>query len=119
MGFTTELEALRSDIFEEIAKLREQAGVAAAHADPRESAGTSADPLGTGFDEAITFIKTSITKMDRLINAVSEALARGPPRLQARRDRHERTACVDRADRRASGVTEQGATVVVSDLPRS
>jgi signal transduction histidine kinase len=32
MGFTTELEALRSDIFEEIAKLREQAGVAAAHA---------------------------------------------------------------------------------------
>ena len=36
MGFTTELEALRNDIFEEIAKLREQAGVAAAHADPRE-----------------------------------------------------------------------------------
>ena len=70
MGFTTELEALRSDIFEEIAKLREQAGVAAAHADPRESAGASTDPLGTGFDEAITFIKTSITKMDRLINAV-------------------------------------------------
>ena len=41
MGFTTELEALRNDIFEEIAKLREQAGVAAAHADPREGAGAS------------------------------------------------------------------------------
>jgi CHASE3 domain sensor protein len=56
MGFTTELEALRSDIFEEMAKLREQAGVAAAHADARESGGASTDPLGTGFDEAITFI---------------------------------------------------------------
>src|SRR4051812_42874727 len=70
MGFTTELEALRQDVFEEIAKLREQAGVAAAHADPSQSGGASTDPLGTGFDEAITFIKTSITKMDRLINAV-------------------------------------------------
>ena len=46
MGFTTELEALRNDIFEEIAKLREQAGVAAAqrrsarvHRRPRRSAG--------------------------------------------------------------------------------
>ena len=47
MGFTTELEALRNDIFEEIAKLREQAGVAAARRrsarvhrrSPRRSAG--------------------------------------------------------------------------------
>jgi CHASE3 domain sensor protein len=45
MGFTTELEALRSDIFEEMAKLRERAGVAAAHADARESGGASTDPL--------------------------------------------------------------------------
>src|SRR3954466_8947283 len=66
MGFTTELEALRSDIFEEMAKLREQAGVAAAHADARESGGASTDPLGTGFDEEITFIQNSITQMDRL-----------------------------------------------------
>ena len=119
MGFTTELEALRSDIFEEIAKLREQAGVAAAHADPRESTGASADPLGTGFDEAITFIKTSITKMDRLINAGLEALARGPPRLQARRDRHERTACVDRANRRASGRRSKERPSPLPTFPRS
>ena len=41
MGFTTELEGLRGDIFEEISKLRKQAAVAAAQLDPRDLS----DPL--------------------------------------------------------------------------
>jgi signal transduction histidine kinase len=116
MGFTTELEALRSDIFEEIAKLREQAGVAAAHADPRESTGTSADPLGTGFDEAITFIKTSITKMDRLINAVLKLSREGRRDFKPEEiDMNALLASI--AQTVAHRASEQGATVVVSDLP--
>ena len=57
MGFTTELEGLRGDIFEEISKLRKQAAVAAAQLDPRDLS-DSTDALGSGFDEAITFIKS-------------------------------------------------------------
>jgi signal transduction histidine kinase len=116
MGFTTELEALRSDIFEEIAKLREQAGVAAAHADPRESTGTSADPLGTGFDEAISFIKTSITKMDRLINAVLKLSREGRRDFKPEEiDMNALLASIEQTV--AHRASEQGATVVVSDLP--
>jgi signal transduction histidine kinase len=116
MGFTTELEALRNDIFEEIAKLREQAGVAAAHADPREGAGASTDPLGTGFDEAITFIKTSITKMDRLINAVLKLSREGRRDFKPEEiDMNALLASI--AQTVAHRASEQGATVVVSDLP--
>jgi signal transduction histidine kinase len=107
MGFTTELEALRSDIFEEIAKLREQAGVAA---------GTSADPLGTGFDEAISFIKTSITKMDRLINAVLKLSREGRRDFKPEEiDMNALLASIEQTV--AHRASEQGATVVVSDLP--
>jgi signal transduction histidine kinase len=116
MGFTTELEALRSDIFEEMAKLREQAGVAAAHADPREGAGAFIDPLGTGFDEAITFIKTSITKMDRLINAVLKLSREGRRDFKPEEiDMNAMLASIEQTV--AHRATEQGATVVVADLP--
>jgi signal transduction histidine kinase len=74
MGFTSELEELRTDIFRRIAAL--------AHA----AASTSATPLPAGetepvlegtdrqlsqdFTEALGFIKSSIAKMDRLITAI-------------------------------------------------
>ena len=48
MGFTTELEGLRGDIFEEISKLRKQAAVAAAQLDPRDLS-DSTDALGQRF----------------------------------------------------------------------
>ena len=72
MGFTSELEELRADIFKRIAAL----GRAAASASP---AGTGAiEPLLDGedkqlsqdFSEALGFIKSSIAKMDRLISAI-------------------------------------------------
>ena len=72
MGFTSELEALRKDLFDRVRELRKQleslnmqVAEAATQGEQR-----NADELGRDFDEAIGFIKTSIGKMDRLINAV-------------------------------------------------
>jgi signal transduction histidine kinase len=61
MGFTTELEALRLDLFGRIEELRTKAAEAESAKDTE---------LGQDFDEAIGFIKASISKMDRLINAI-------------------------------------------------
>jgi signal transduction histidine kinase len=60
MGFTSELEALRDDAFGRLAVLREKAG---------EEAGADGE-LASDFHEALGFIKSSIDKMDRLINAI-------------------------------------------------
>ena len=69
MGFTSELEALRTDIFDQVARL--SAELAALNAQASEAANTGEiERLGADFDEAIRFIKTSIGNMDRLINAV-------------------------------------------------
>lgn len=61
MGFTGEIEALRDQL------LARRSSMAAS-----EEAGAMADPeaLRRDLDEALHFIKTSIRKMDRLINAV-------------------------------------------------
>ncbi|HEV7634021.1 MAG TPA: CHASE3 domain-containing protein [Bradyrhizobium sp.] len=74
MGFTSELEELRADIFARIAAL----GRAAAAAPPLPAAGPEAEPVLEGADrqlsqdyaEALRFIKSSIAKMDRLISAI-------------------------------------------------
>ncbi|MFG1189069.1 sensor histidine kinase [Xanthobacter flavus] len=60
MGFTSEIEAMRGDMFERLAQLRAQAGDT-----PEADAELAAD-----FEEALGFIKTSITRMDRLIHAI-------------------------------------------------
>jgi signal transduction histidine kinase len=73
MGFTSELEELRGDIFKRIATLGATAAAALIPAD----AG-AAEPLLEGddrqlsqdFSEALGFIKSSIAKMDRLISAI-------------------------------------------------
>ncbi len=76
MGFTTELEALRKDLFDRVTELRLQTTLERSNAQPsaakpsRQGERRNADDLGRDFDEAIGFIKTSINKMDRLINAV-------------------------------------------------
>lgn len=66
MGFTTELEALRKDIFARVAELQEDI----AKLQPEAETPASTDQMGKDFDEAIAIIKTSIARMDRLINAV-------------------------------------------------
>ena len=75
MGFTSELEELRGDIFKRIAALsREQSAAPSAP----ENATDTAEPVLEGsdkqlsedFSEALSFIKSSIGKMDRLISAI-------------------------------------------------
>ena len=74
MGFTSELEELRADIFKRIAAL----GRAAAQASPLPVTTARSEPVLDGedkqlsqdFSEALGFIKSSIAKMDRLISAI-------------------------------------------------
>ncbi len=75
MGFTSELEELRGDIFRRIARLGR---VAALVPSAPEDATDGAEPALEGadkqlcedFSEAIGFIKSSIARMDRLISAI-------------------------------------------------
>ena len=68
MGFTSELEQLRNDIFRRIAALASPAPVAA---DTAELVLEGDDQqLSQDFSEALEFIKSSIAKMDRLITAI-------------------------------------------------
>src|SRR3984957_3770105 len=74
MGFTSELEELRTDIFKRIGSLR----LAAISAPPPTADGGDVEgaldvedrQLLEGFSEALEFIKSSIAKMDRLITAI-------------------------------------------------
>ncbi|TDU01062.1 multi-sensor signal transduction histidine kinase [Azorhizobium sp. AG788] len=68
MGFTSELEALRTDLFDRLADLRRRVG---------EEASDSDEDLDKDFSEAFGFIKASITKMDRLINAILDLSRQG------------------------------------------
>jgi signal transduction histidine kinase len=75
MGFTSELEELRGDIFRRIATLSRPADLppepASAMSEPIEPALEGKDlTLATEFSEALGFIKSSIGKMDRLISAI-------------------------------------------------
>jgi signal transduction histidine kinase len=74
MGFTSELEELRGDIFKRISTL----GAAASSSPAVIDASSNAEPVLEGadkqlsqdFTEALGFIKSSIAKMDRLITAI-------------------------------------------------
>jgi signal transduction histidine kinase len=73
MGFTSELEELRGDIFRRIAALAHAVALTpvppvAADAEP-ELEGADKQ-LSQDFSEALGFIKSSIGKMDRLISAI-------------------------------------------------
>jgi signal transduction histidine kinase len=94
MGFTSELEELRGDIFKRIAALAHARSVVPATAD---NAGDGAEPalegadkqLSEDFSEALGFIKSSIAKMDRLISAILNLTREGrrefePVRIETR-----------------------------------
>ncbi len=68
MGFTSEMETLKGQLFERMVQLQQQHSNGSA---PGENRVDSQDQvLAEDFDEALSFIKASISKMDRLINAV-------------------------------------------------
>ena len=118
MGFTSELEALRKDLFDRVRELRKQLeslNVQVAEA-ATQGEQRNADELGREFDEAIGFIKTSIGKMDRLINAVLKLSREG------RREFHPETidmdAMMDSITRTvAHRAGELGAEIQVGALP--
>ena len=94
MGFTSELEELRGDIFRRIAALaRAQSAAPPAPdnaTDSAEPALEGADKqLSQDFTEALGFIKSSIGKMDRLISAILNLTREGrrefkPERIDTR-----------------------------------
>ncbi len=60
MGFTTEIESIKKDTFDQLAAM---------HETDTEAAQKTLE-LSTDFDESLVFIKSSIGKMDRLINSI-------------------------------------------------
>ena len=92
MGFTSELEELRADIFRRIAALHLAATSEPALPDA-EAAEPALEPqdkqLLSDFSEALEFIKSSIAKMDRLISAILNLTREGrrefdPVRIEMR-----------------------------------
>lgn len=105
MGFTTELESLREEIFTELAARK--SSESATHAD---------DDLKRNYDEALGFIKSSIHKMDGLIHAILKLSREGqrqfkPERLNMNEFFNEITATV------AHQIDQAGASVTVAPLP--
>lgn len=86
MGFTSELEELRSDIFRRIATLsREVANkqnAQNADSDEEPELETPDKQLSEDFTEALGFIKSSIGKMDRLISAILNLTREGRREFQ-------------------------------------
>ncbi len=113
MGFTTELEALRKDIFGQVEQLRRQLAALNAQVDP---SATPLEALGKDFDESIGFIKTSISKMDRLINAVLKLSREGRREFHPERiDMNDLLGSI--RETVAHRASEQGAEIIVGDLP--
>ncbi len=108
MGFTSELEALRDDVFARLAALRE---APAADADPAADEALAAD-----FREALGFIKASIDKMDRLINAILRLSREG--RREFRPEIVDAKALAEAiAGSFAHRLQETGATLSIGSLP--
>jgi signal transduction histidine kinase len=72
MGFTSELEELRADIFRRIATLARASAspVPAGAGETGPALEQQDEQLSQDFAEALEFIKSSIAKMDRLISAI-------------------------------------------------
>ena len=93
MGFTSELEELRTDIFRRIAALHRAAASTPVPAEAEGGAEPALeredDQLLSDFSEALEFIKSSIAKMDRLISAILNLTREGrrefePVRIETR-----------------------------------
>jgi signal transduction histidine kinase len=116
MGFTSELELLRQQIFAQLEQLSAQLIVLDAQATDAEGR-REFERLGKEFDEAIGFIKTSIGNMDRLINAVLKLSREG--RRQFQPQTVDMNALLEQIVRNVAHRTEElGATVVVNELPQ-
>src|SRR5205085_1238611 len=86
MGFTSELDELRNDIFRRIAALARAVSDSPPPAEGAEPELEGADKqLSEDFSEALGFIKSSIAKMDRLITAILNLTREGRREFQPER----------------------------------
>jgi signal transduction histidine kinase len=107
-GFTSELETFRKNMFERLAALRARG--------PGQDADNDDAALGSEFDEAVEYIKGSIAKMDRLINAILVISREGRRNLRA--EPVDMTALVRAvADGFMHRTLEIGAEIIVEPLP--
>ncbi|WP_027993836.1 acid-responsive two-component system sensor histidine kinase TcsA [Sinorhizobium meliloti] len=106
MGFTGELEVLRKELFGRISLLTARHEV-----DPEPD-----ERLAEEFDEALSFIKNSITRMDRLIKAILKLTREGRREL-----RLELINMTELARTTADGFSyqaqEAGALIIIDSLP--
>ncbi|WP_147292644.1 sensor histidine kinase [Undibacter mobilis] len=115
MGFTSELEALRQDIFQQVEKLRAEVATLKGEAEAAQETEASVQ-LGRDFDEAIGFIKSSIASMDRLITAVLRLSREG--RRQFNPERVDMNGLISGIIETVSHrATELNATLRVEELP--
>jgi signal transduction histidine kinase len=89
MGFTSELEELRADIFKRIAALGRASASPPVTGETEPVLEEEDKQLSQDFSEALEFIKSSIAKMDRLISAILNLTREGrrefePVRVDAR-----------------------------------
>ena len=88
MGFTSELEELRGQIFKRVATLAMPAASSASPSlapDADAELGGEDQKLSQDFSEALGFIKSSIDKMDRLISAILNLTREGRRRFEPER----------------------------------
>jgi signal transduction histidine kinase len=119
MGFTSELEQLRASIFERLARLSApQAVTAGGDAAPVEDLLADEDKaLSQEFDESLSFIKSSIDKMDRLIGAILTLTREGRREFKPERvDVRELIEGI--AQTVAHQAEEANATITIERLPR-
>jgi signal transduction histidine kinase len=119
MGFTTELEELRGDLFKRIANLRSRAALTPPPASRDEiEAILDADDkqLRQDFSEALEFIKSSIAKMDRLISAILNLTREGRREFEpVRIDVHELIEAI--VATMAHQAAEANAEIRIEPLP--
>ena len=118
MGFTSELEQLRADIFKRIAALVHASASAApvvAGADEPPLEGEDKQ-LAQDFSEALEFIKSSIAKMDRLISAILNLTREGRREFEpVRIDAHELIEAI--VTTVAHQAAEAEARIAIEPLP--
>jgi signal transduction histidine kinase len=116
MGFTSELEELKRSMFAK--RSADEMNGVAVMGDSAETAaeGASDEELEKDFDEALGFIKASITKMDRLIHSILTISREGTRTLQAEKiDLNEMFDTILSAA--AHQVQEAEADVRVASMP--
>lgn len=120
MGFTSELEELRGDIFKRIATLNRTASLAPAMEDATDVAEPELEgsdkQLSDDFNESLGFIKSSIAKMDRLITAILNLTREG--RREFKPERIDLRELIDGIVKTvAHQASEADATIEIGALP--